>query len=218
MPIPVTLPLEKRLFRDDVYSTIKSWIVDGTLEPLEKIRDADLALQLGVSRTPVREALRRLEDEKLIETKVNAWTRVVGVDAGLAARVYPILRVLEPLALELSFGFLEPPDFVGMKSLNQSVRLHLESGDAKQAALEDMALHGLWTGRCASPELLSILADLKTNHIRLEIHYWRGGRAALKSIAEHQKIIGALEKKDLLRAKTELEAHWTRALARWEKS
>ncbi len=216
MPIPDTLPLEKRLFREDVYSTIQNWIIDGTLEPLEKIRDTDLALQLGVSRTPIREALRRLEDEGLIETKVNAWTRVTGVDKSLASRVYPILRLLEPLALELSFAHLEATDFKQMKTLNIAVQQNLVAVNAKVAALEDTALHSLWTGRCDNPELLRILADLKTNHIRLEIHYWRGGKAASKSVAEHQKIITALENKDLAAAKRELEAHWTRALARWE--
>ena len=216
MPVPNALPLEKRLFREDVYSAIKNWIVDGTLEPLEKIRDTDLALQLGVSRTPIREALRRLEDEKLIETKSNAWTRVSGVDVGLATRVYPILRLLEPLALELGFTYLEKSDFRQMKNLNKAVQQNLETANAKGAAFEDTTLHSLWTGRCQNPELLSILADLKTNHIRLEIHYWRGGKAATKSVGEHQKIITALENKDLIAAKLELEAHWTRALARWE--
>jgi DNA-binding GntR family transcriptional regulator len=216
MPIPDTLPLEKRLFREDVYSTIQNWIIDGTLEPLEKIRDTDLATQLGVSRTPIREALRRLEDEGLIETKVNAWTRVSGVDKSLASHVYPILRLLEPLALELSFSHLEAIDFKQMKTLNKAVQQNLVAANAKGAALEDTALHSLWTGRCDNPELLRILADLKTNHIRLEIHYWRGGKAASKSVLEHQKIIAALESKDLAAAKRELEAHWTRALARWE--
>ncbi len=216
MPVPEALPLEKRLFRQDVYQTIKNWIIDGTLEPLEKIRDADLALQLGVSRTPIREALRQLEDEKLIETKSNAWTRVTGVDTSLARRVYPILRVLEPLALELGFMNLEPHNFIAMKALNIAVQQHLETTNPKAAALEDTALHSLWTGRCQNPELLRILADLKTNHIRLEIHYWRGGNTAKKSVREHQKIIAALEKKDIELAKRELEAHWTRALARWE--
>jgi DNA-binding GntR family transcriptional regulator len=218
MPIPKAPPLEKRLYRNDVYSTIKDWIIDGTLLPLEKIRDTDLAIQLGVSRTPIREALRRLEDEALIETKSNAWTRVSGVDESLAARVYPILRLLEPLALEQGFANLEPNDFTRMKTLNKAVQKHLETADAKAAALEDTALHNLWTGRCENPELLSILADLKTNHIRLEIHYWRGGKAAAKSVSEHQKIIVALENHDLETAKRELETHWTRALTRWEKT
>ena len=59
MPIIEPVPLEKTLMRDDVYQNLKSWIVQGTLEPEEKLRDIDLANQLGVSRTPVREADRK---------------------------------------------------------------------------------------------------------------------------------------------------------------
>jgi DNA-binding GntR family transcriptional regulator len=215
MPIPLAPPLEKRLYREDTYQTLKNWIVEGTLLPLEKLRDTELAERLGVSRTPVREALRRLEDEGLIETKQNAWTRVSNVDAALARRVYPILRVLEPLALELGFGRFSKASLQQMHQLNQAVADNLQH-NPKQAALEDTALHHLWTQACENPELLGIIENLKTNHIRLEIHYWTDTPKNQQSILEHEKIIAALEQQDLSAAKHELEAHWTRALSRWE--
>jgi DNA-binding GntR family transcriptional regulator len=216
MPVPLAPPLEKRLYREDTYQTLKNWIVEGTLLPLEKLRDVELAEQLGVSRTPIREALRRLEDEGLIETKTNAWTRVAGVDATLARRVYPILRVLEPLALELGFAKLSKAKLKVMRSLNKTVGQHLAQHNAKQAALEDTALHRLWTHGCDNPELLTIIENLKTNHIRLEIHYWTDTPKNNQSILEHDSIIAALEQQDLNAAKHELEAHWIRALSRWE--
>jgi DNA-binding GntR family transcriptional regulator len=215
MPVPLAPPLEKRLYREDTYQTIKNWIIEGTLLPLEKLRDVELAERLGVSRTPVREALRRLEDEGLIQTKQNAWTRVTGVDAALARRVYPILRVLEPLALELGFVALTSADFAQMRYLNQAVAHNLKP-NPKQAALEDTALHQLWTSGCQNPELVGIIQNLKTNHIRLEIHYWTDTPKNQQSILEHERIIAALEQQDLNAAKHELEAHWTRALSRWE--
>jgi DNA-binding GntR family transcriptional regulator len=226
MPVPPAVSkLEKSLMRDDVYSRLRDWIITGTLEPGEKLRDADLAEQLGVSRTPVREALRRLEDEGLIETKQNAWTRVALVTHELAARIYPILRVLEPLALERALPSMTRADIKAMRKLNGLVRQALKRGDAKAAALNDTALHealtGLSTleGRNANPELANIIAALKTNHIRLEITYWRGGPAALESVLEHERIIQALEaglnSADATFAKSEFELHWQRALERW---
>jgi DNA-binding GntR family transcriptional regulator len=210
--------LEKRLYREDVYAHLRDLIVSGALEPETRLRDADLAAQLGVSRTPVREALRRLEDEGLVETKLNAWTRVAPLDTRLPVRLYPILRALEPLALETAFAHFAPADLEHLRHLNANVKSALERGDAKTAALEDTALHHAWTGACDNPELLSIIAALKTQHIRLEIHYWRGGASALESVAEHERVIAALEAGDLKRARKELEAHWTRALARWGQS
>jgi DNA-binding GntR family transcriptional regulator len=226
MPTPDSpIKLEKSLMRDDVYSRLRDWIVTGTLEPEEKLRDADLAGQLGISRTPVREALRRLEDEGLIETKQNAWTRVAPVTHELAARIYPILQVLEPLALERALPRMTRADIKTMRRLNGLVRQALKRGDAKAAALNDTALHealtGLSTfeGQNANPELSNIIATLKTNHIRLEITYWRGGPAALESVLEHERIIQALEQTlnshDSAPARLAFEAHWQTALERW---
>jgi DNA-binding GntR family transcriptional regulator len=215
MPLPESPPLEKRLYRDDVYAQLREWIVGGNLEPEEKLRDTDLAARLGVSRTPVREALRRLEDEGLVETKQNAWTRVAALDLNLPERIYPILRALEPLALETAFRAITSDDLERMRALNASVREALLRGDAKRAAVEDTELHHEWVRACGNPELLSIIQQLKTQHIRLEIRYWRGGKNALESVAEHERVVAALEAGDVRRARRELEAHWTRALSRW---
>ena len=214
MPIINPVPLEKSLMRDDVYQHLKDLIVQGTLEPTEKLRDIDLANQLGVSRTPVREALRRLEDEGLVETKQNAWTRVSKVDVGLASRIYPILRLLEPLALELSASSIRSKDFRRMRVLNAAIKKALEAGDGKTAALFDTDFHEVFIARCNNPELIQMIRNLKTNHIRLEIAYWRGGQNALESVNEHERLIAALEKQDLKAAKTALEQNFIRALNR----
>lgn len=70
---------------DEVYSTIGAAILDGTLAPGERLRDVDLAQQLGVSRTPVREALQRLERFGLVEIAVGRYTRVSVPDDKLRA-------------------------------------------------------------------------------------------------------------------------------------
>lgn len=202
--------------REDVYAVLREWIVTGTLEPFEKLRDVDIAERLGVSRTPVREALRRLEDEGLIETKQNAWTRVSGVTRELAARIYPILHALEPLALKLAAPKLTRADLRAMRRVNKHIQHALESNDARAAALWDAEFHDAFVGKCGNPELTQIIRTLKTNHIRLEIHYWHGGTLALESVGEHERMIAALENSDLETAQFEIERNWIRALERWE--
>ncbi len=61
---------------DEVYARIGAAILDGTLAPGERLRDVDIATQLGISRTPVREALQRLERFGLVEVAVGRYTRV----------------------------------------------------------------------------------------------------------------------------------------------
>jgi len=69
MPIPQgTKIINRSTLREEVYETILHWIMEGELRPGEKLLDSELAERLGISRTPVREALRRLEDKGLVET------------------------------------------------------------------------------------------------------------------------------------------------------
>ena len=86
MPIPESGPkISRTLARDDAYNKLRGWIIDGTLKPEEVLHDQHIAALLGVSRTPVREALRRLEDEGLVETALNRWTRVAALDLNRTA-------------------------------------------------------------------------------------------------------------------------------------
>src|SRR3712207_95115 len=104
--------------REAVYATIKQWIIEGVVHPGEKLTDADLAPKLGVSRTPVREAFRRLDDEGLLQTARNRWTRVSEIDVQQAEHIYPIVWSLESLAASLACPRLEPPDYEAMKNAN----------------------------------------------------------------------------------------------------
>ena len=131
MPIPESAAtLERPILRESVYGRLRDWIVEGSLEPGEQLRDQELAERLGVSRTPVREALRRLEDEGLVETASNRWTRVKAVDLGEAKRIYPILHALGLLALELAFPRLTKVDLEEMKAANRDLQKALEAHDA----------------------------------------------------------------------------------------
>ncbi|WP_022667480.1 GntR family transcriptional regulator [Desulfospira joergensenii] len=77
MPLPANNnPIERPSIREEVYKKLLTWIMEGVLKPGEKIVDKELALHMGVSRTPVREAIRRLEDQDLVESAANRWTRI----------------------------------------------------------------------------------------------------------------------------------------------
>ena len=79
MPLPVAhAPLARGLLRDDVYRRLREAIVDGTLAPGEQLRDGELATWLGVSRTPVREALLRLQQAGLVTATPGRSTTVAG--------------------------------------------------------------------------------------------------------------------------------------------
>lgn len=96
MPLPIneSAPVERKLLRDVVYNRIYMSILDGTLEPGETLVDDTLTSWLGVSRTPIREALMKLADIGLVELAPNRYTRVSIVDhraLGEAVSAYVIL-------------------------------------------------------------------------------------------------------------------------------
>lgn len=82
MPLPIheSAPVERRLLRDVVYNRLYTSILDGTLEPGETLVDDTLTTWLGVSRTPIREALMKLADIGLVELAPNRYTRVASID------------------------------------------------------------------------------------------------------------------------------------------
>src|SRR5579872_1685527 len=96
--------IQRTFVRQEAYAKLRNWILDGTLAPGSQLRDKELAVELGVSRTPIREALLRLEDEGLVKTKPNSSTLVSSIDFHNAFHHYSIVWTLEALALSQAFG------------------------------------------------------------------------------------------------------------------
>ena len=130
--VPAVTPHEKLAVTDSR---------DGRLRPGELLRDQDIAATVGVSRTPVREALRRLEDEGLVETALNRWTRVAPIDIGKAAEIYAIVEALELFALETAIKRLTAQDVTRMREANQAMRRAAELQDPATAVIADESFH-----------------------------------------------------------------------------
>ncbi|MFT5196456.1 MAG: DNA-binding GntR family transcriptional regulator [Cellvibrionaceae bacterium] len=213
MPIPTTHAIERTFIRDDVYHSLKYWVVNGDLAPGEKLKDKELAAQLGVSRTPVREALRKLEDEGLVVTSANRWTRVAEVSLEDADRIYPIILSLESLALKLAFPKLLNSHLEKMRKINQDFQQLLEGGEPHAIVSLDTEFHTIFIDAADNKELESILMNLKTKYQRIELAYFRLTQLSIKSVYEHRQIVDALENKDLDLALMALTQNWEASIA-----
>ena len=94
MPVPEIAPVSRVCLRDAAYERLRDWILDGTLAPDEQLRDEALAEALGMSRTPVREALQRLEDDGLVVTTATRRSFVSPVTLTQAREIFPIVESL----------------------------------------------------------------------------------------------------------------------------
>lgn len=214
MPIPKTATLNRTFIRNDVYKSLLEWIVEGELVPGEKLRDQELATQLGVSRTPVREALRKLEDEGLVETSANRWTRVAPIDIQDAESIYPIIQKLEELALTLAFPRLSAQHIRQMKTANKSLQQALKSKDSRAAVLADAAFHQVIIEAAANSELSSVLKQIKVKYSRIELAYFSQADLLAASFEEHRLLISALEAKDFAAASSALADNWQASIKR----
>ena len=104
------IPIARDSLRARVYERFLRTIVTSDLEPGRRVRDQDIAVQLGVSRTPVREALQRLEDEGLVETRRGSLTRIVALDTEAAHNAFPVVAILHALATRLATPRMGPDD------------------------------------------------------------------------------------------------------------
>ncbi len=209
MPIPANATtLSRSLAREDVYRTIKEWIVNLQLAPDEVIRDQELAARLGVSRTPVREALRRLEDEGFVVTSFHKWTKVAPSDIGEAQQLYPAVAALEAMATELAQPKLSKADLTQLATINRALEQAVKLRDAAQAAALDTEFHALIVQRSGNAEIAKLLAALLPRIKRIELAHFGVQPIALQSVKEHRAIIDALKKGDGRLAGDIVKANW----------
>src|SRR5256885_3562384 len=213
MPLPPTeTRLTRSLAREEAYGKLRDWIIDGTLQPGETLRDQEIAQSLGVSRTPVREALRRLEDEGFVETALNRWTRVAPLDLRKAMEIYEVIEAMEIFALERAE--LTAQDLANMAATNDAMRASIERKKAASALTADEAFHGIWMSRAQNSELWVLVAQLKAKMRRVELAYWDRAAQTEQSVREHLAILRALRKGSRREAIAALKQNWEGSMRR----
>jgi len=157
MPVPSSAAPRRTLLRDDAYHRLRDAIVDGTLEPGERLRDAELGVWLGVSRTPVREALARLERAGLVITRPGRSTTVAPLDVRAARDAQSVVAALHQLAVRLAVPLLHDDDLDRMSEANDRFARALRAGDVDAALRADDELHDVPVAAAANVALRQVL-------------------------------------------------------------
>ncbi|HSX11829.1 MAG TPA: GntR family transcriptional regulator [Chlamydiales bacterium] len=202
--------------REEAYLKLRDWILDGTLKPGVQLRDKALAEQLGVSRTPIREALLRLENEGLVKTKPNCSTLVSSIDFHNAFHLYSVVWTLESLALNQAFGAIRDEHIQAMVEANERFLQKMKTHDRLAALNADSDFHSIYIKLSDNKELETIISELKTKLRRLDLYYFDKIKDAALSYEEHRQIIEALRQKDLSRAVHAVEHNWKSSFSRFK--
>jgi DNA-binding GntR family transcriptional regulator len=182
------------------------------LEPGSRLVESRLAKELGVSRTPLREALMHLEREGFLELQPNRGFLVAPLSREEAQELYPILALLESRALELT-GPPEPSRAAQLAEVNERL---LVSGPTRDEVFStNVEWHAVLTSGCPNRTLLRMLARLRRKVYRYEwAHFASGGDSLRTAVEYHDAILSALRSGDMLAASGALHRHWSADLER----
>ena len=199
------MTITREPLREQVHRAIVGRILRDELAPGARISDSALAQELGVSRTPVREALLRLEGEGFLDVDVGRGFFVKPLSAGEVREVYPILWTLEVLALRSS-----PPP--GPRTVGELDRINAELGlaaaDPERRIELDLAWHRTLLEGCSNQQLLSLIASLKAVIRRYEYAFMQNAGLISVSTRAHDEIARAVENGDIDAAVPLLESNW----------
>lgn len=210
MPIPKQPLDEPHLTaRERVYKTLRDWITDGVLKPGEKLYDLEISKYFSVSRTPVREAMQLLADQKLIEIFPGKESRVSEIDFVNAHQTYKIVAELQAMAVEFAFPKITEDIIRELEEINRRFEPDLIRGDVAFFRTWDRKFHEVFF-RLADNDFLSDFTETLYSHImRIENMYYSSGDEYIHSGLEHAKIIEALKQKNLEEAKDAMRLNWT---------
>jgi DNA-binding GntR family transcriptional regulator len=198
---------------DEVYRQVLQRVQRGDIPPGARVRDVTLATQLGVSRTPVREALLRLARDGVLENMMGRGFRVRPLDPGELREVGAILGSLESLALRLS----PAPATERLGRLRELDRkLERTRGDVSQCLDLEDEWHRVLLEACPNRRLLDLIASLRQVPRRYLAAYMRdAGRLSLSTMP-HAKILQALRDGGRDTAATVFEQQWNKGVAELE--
>jgi DNA-binding GntR family transcriptional regulator len=209
MPVPeTTRRIQRPTVRQIAFEKLRDWIEDGTLAAGETVKDVDIAERLGVSRTPVREALQMLEQLGAIEAVAGRHTRVSTVSQEDADLVVAPLALLHGLASELATPNVTAADLAAMDAANSRLAAAVEAGDPVGAKQADDAFHQVLLKRASNPYLLTALEPLQHQRRRLDSLYFAHTGTSEASIEAHRQIAEAIEAGDASRARELTVKHW----------
>ncbi|AXG76504.1 GntR family transcriptional regulator [Streptomyces paludis] len=190
MPVPTTPLAARVLLRDHAFTALRDAIVDGTLRPGEQLREGELREWIGVSRTPIREALMRLERCGLVVTRPGHSTTVSALDATAVRDAQPVVAAMHALAVRLAVPVLDADRVAAMRTHNEAFAAALERGDTDAALAADDALHEVCVTAAGNTVVGEVLEQYSPLLRRVERTRFSSA-AGLESVALHRRMIDA---------------------------
>lgn len=203
LPMNEFLPL-----RDVVFTTLREAILRGNLKPGERLMEIQLAHRLGVSRTPIREAIRKLELEGLVVMVPRKGAEVAKITEKDLNDVLEVRCALEELAVELACRYITPDQIESLKQIVDEFKTAMaDQHDVTIIAEKDVAFHNVIFAATHNRRLIQLISNLSEQMYRYRVEYLKNPESHDQLVREHEEIIDNLERNDVEQAKKNIKQH-----------
>nr|WP_330372944.1 GntR family transcriptional regulator [Lacrimispora celerecrescens] len=193
--------------RDVVFNTLRQAILKGELAPGERLMEIQLAERLGVSRTPIREAIRKLELEGLVLMIPRKGAEVAKISEKSLRDVLEVRRSLEELAIELACQRMTPEAVEELERKQEEFKEAVEQGNPMEIAETDEAYHDvIYKGTC-NDRLVQMINNLREQMYRYRLEYIKDEDKRQILLLEHDNILRAVRQRKVQEAKEAMREH-----------
>lgn len=182
--------------RDVVFNTLRQAILTGELKPGERLMEIHLANRLGVSRTPIREAIRKLELEGLVTMIPRKGAEVAQITEKSMNDVLEVRRALDALCAELACDRITEEELAALKDACVGFEQAVKTGDVKKIAQADVALHDIIVQATGNQRLIQLVNNLAEQMYRYRFEYIKDTSQHENLAEEHRIIYESILRKD----------------------
>ncbi|MDF5751079.1 GntR family transcriptional regulator [Spongiactinospora sp. TRM90649] len=205
------MAVARKLLREQVRDEILDRLLQGRFPVGSRINEVHLAAEIGVSRTPLREALASLAQEGILDARPNRGYWVAALSERDIRESYPIIAQLEVLAITLS----DPDELAALAPrLIELAERMAAAGDVRETQRADDEWHASLLEVCPNGRLIDMINDTKRVVHRYEHAYLGDRESVQESLHQHTRIAEALAARDLAAAARELESNWKTSMYR----
>lgn len=182
--------------RDVVFNTLRQAILTGELKPGERLMEIHLADKLGVSRTPIREAIRKLELEGLVTMIPRKGAEVARITEKSMNDVLEVRRAMDALCAELACERITDEETEQLRQACVAFEMAVKTRDVKKIAQADVELHDIIVKATGNQRLVQLINNLSEQMYRYRFEYIKDTSQHQRLIEEHRVIYESILKKD----------------------
>ncbi len=187
---------EHKPLRELVYEELRKLITTGQIKPGTRMMEIDIAESMGVSRTPVREAIRQLEKDNLVNIEPRRGAYVSDISTKDIEDMLLVRKPLEGLATQLAAVNMSDEQIEELTEMKERYETAFKNGESEELIELDTRFHSLISEGSGNSYLISVLHDMQDQVLRFRYIYFKSQKRAEDVIADHDNILESIRSRN----------------------